>query len=209
MSELVKYLEQTTVMPVITVHSVDSAIKLCRALQAGGINAAEITLRTEPGLASIQAVKAELPDMVVAAGTVTTERDMAAVQEAGADLAVSPGMTPKLIKAAGSADFPFLPGVATPSEVLIGMELGLEYFKLFPAVAVGGLKLLKSMADPFAGVKFCPTGGLNLDNFNDFLALPNVICVGGSWMVKSEMVATENWEAIESAARQTVEKTRK
>jgi 2-dehydro-3-deoxyphosphogluconate aldolase / (4S)-4-hydroxy-2-oxoglutarate aldolase len=195
---------EAAVLPVLTVAGADVAVALSRALATGGIRAVEITLRTEAALGAIQAVKRALPELIVAAGTVTTVDQMVAVSDAGADFAVSPGMTEALIGKATSLSLPFLPGVATPSEVLRGRELGLDCFKLFPAVAVGGLSLLKSLADPLADVSFCPTGGLTQENFTDFLALPNVVCVGGSWMADRQMIAEHNWDGIAELARQTV-----
>lgn len=204
MTALAKLLANIQVLPVLTINSPESAIGMCRALSAGGINAVEITLRTKAGLEAIRAVKSELPDIIVAAGTVTRSAEMVAVSEAGADFAVSPGMTRCLVEAAADISMPYLPGIATPSEVLQGREMGLETFKLFPAVAVGGLALLKSLEQPLAGVKFCPTGGLNLENFTEFLALPNVICVGGSWMSDSKLTEAQDWQAIEAIARETL-----
>lgn len=206
MTALAKLLANIQVLPVLTINSAKSAIGICRALSAGGINAVEITLRTKAGLDAIRAVKAELPDITVAAGTVIRPEEMVAVREAGADFAVSPGMTRHLVEAAADLSLPYLPGIATPSEVLQGREMGLETFKLFPAVAVGGLALLKSLEQPLAGIKFCPTGGLNLENFTEFLALPNVVCVGGSWMSDAKLVEAGDWQAIEGMARETLDR---
>lgn len=208
MTVLKTMISEARVLPVLTVDDVEQAVALARALQQGGIGAVEITLRTEAALAAIHTVKRALPEMRVAAGTVTRVEQMAAVRDAGADFAVSPGMTEALVNKAAQLSLPFLPGVATASEVMLGRELGLSSFKLFPAVAVGGIKLLKAMADPLPDAVFCPTGGLTLDNFTDFLALPNVICVGGSWMADREMLHNQNWQGITELARQTVARIR-
>lgn len=192
------------VLPVITARDVESTVQLARALDRGGMRAVEITLRTAAGIDSMSAVKAALPGMLVGAGTVTTEAQLAQCQAAGADFCVSPGATAALLQAAANQGAQLLPGVATASEVMLGMEYGLELFKLFPAVAVGGIALLKSLAGPFPDVRFCPTGGLGPANFRDFLALPNVICCGGSWMVGAELVDNGKWDEIEALARQAM-----
>ena len=205
MTPLKELLDSVDILPVLTVTDIDKAIKLSESLQRGGINAVEITLRTSAGLEAISAVKQAFPDMIVAAGTVNTVEAMDAVAKAGAAFAVSPGMTQTLIKHAAQIDLPFLPGVATPSEILQGMELGLSQFKLFPAAAVGGVALLKSLAGPLAGVRFCPTGGLNQQNFLDYFSLPNVVCVGGSWMVPPSLLEQEDWEEITLLSRQAAD----
>ncbi len=181
--ELERLLTTVDLLPVVTVDSVDHALSLAEQLLAQGINAIEITLRTEAALAALAPVKEAFPDMLVAAGTVCTAEQMQAVADAGAELALSPAFSASLVEASQSVQLPFMPGVATPSEMLAGAELGLCYFKLFPAVAVGGLQLLKSVAAPLPDFKFCPTGGLTEANYQEFLDLPNVVCVGGSWMV--------------------------
>ena len=196
MNNIQKILGQTSILPVLTVESPEEAVELSRALLRGGIKAVEITLRTAAALESLAAVKQELPEMIVAAGTVLTAQDAIAVKRAGVDFAVSPATSTKLYDAVDEVGLLFLPGVATPGEVLKGLEREYEYFKLFPAVAVGGLSLLKSLSAPLAKAKFCPTGGLNQTNFCEFLALPNVFCVGGSWMVPTDKVRGESWDEI-------------
>jgi 2-dehydro-3-deoxyphosphogluconate aldolase / (4S)-4-hydroxy-2-oxoglutarate aldolase len=198
-------LDQINVLPVLTVTDIDMAIDLCSALQRGGVNAVEITLRTAAGLEALSEVKKALPEMIVAAGTVTTIDAMDAVAKAGAAFAVSPGMTTALVKHAAKIDLPFLPGTATPSEMLQGAELGLSNFKLFPAAAVGGLALLKSLAGPLSDFRFCPTGGLNQNNFMDYLSLPNVVCVGGSWMVPGDLLEKKDWDGVTQLTRQAID----
>ena len=192
------------VLPVITARDVDATVRLTQALEQGGIRAVEITLRTPDALAAITAVKAAAPQLVVAAGTVTTPQDLEQSLQAGADFCVSPGLTGALLRAAAENNVRLLPGVATASEVMLGLDHGFEIFKLFPAVAAGGMELLSSLSGPFPQVRFCPTGGLGPDNFRDFLALPNVLCCGGSWMVRQELVDSGNWQEIEELSRQAM-----
>lgn len=203
MLPLRQILESTGVLPVLTVTSAETSVAICAALQRGGIVAVEITLRTPAALDAIRLTKQQLPSLMVSAGTVTTVAEMQAVKEAGVDFAVSPGMTDQLVHAATDLELPFLPGVATPSEVMRGREMGIEIFKLFPATVVGGVGLLKAIAGPLPEVRFCPTGGLSLANMATFLALPNVLCVGGSWLCPADALARQDWVAIEEIARQT------
>lgn len=200
---LISLLSRLRVLPVLTVDDTEQAVATSRALQAGGLHAVEITLRTPAALQAIAAVKAALPDFIVGAGTLKTPADVEAVSAAGADFGVSPGCTGELASAANVAGLPFLPGVATPSEILEGMALGFACFKLFPAEAVGGKPLLKSLAGPFEGITFCPTGGISTSNLQDYLALPNVICVGGSWMVQPDLLRTGQWDEVERLARES------
>jgi 2-dehydro-3-deoxyphosphogluconate aldolase/(4S)-4-hydroxy-2-oxoglutarate aldolase len=194
-------LKSCRVLPVVTATDVESTVQLTRTLHKGGMKAVEITLRTAAALDSIRAVKAEVPGILVAAGTVTNPDDMETAVAAGADFCVSPGSTERLLRAASEAGVDFVPGVATASEVMMGMDYGYQSFKLFPAVAVGGMKLLKSLAGPYPDIRFCPTGGLTPANFREFLALPNVICCGGSWMVADELVDSGSWDEVERLAR--------
>jgi len=184
------------VLPVITAEDVESTVLLCRALLEGGMKAVEITLRTDAALEAIAAVRSELPGMAVASGTVTNPQELQAACDVGCEFHVSPGITESLLAAAREASVTLVPGVATPSEIMLGMDYGLDCFKLFPAVPVGGMSLLKALAGPFPNLVFCPTGGLNPDNFRDFLALPNVVCCGGSWMVAPELVKQGAWDTI-------------
>ncbi len=200
-------LAQNKIIPVVTVDNEQQAIDLTQALIAGGISVVEITLRTPGAIAAIRAVKENVPDAIVLAGTIVTPENMALVHAAGADGAISPAFSTTLVKAAQALNLPFLPGVATPSEVLAGMEIGLSEFKLFPAAAVGGIALLKSLYAPLPTARFCPTGGLTMDNFTSYLALPNVMCIGGSWMVPRELIERGNWDAITEIAARSVRKS--
>ena len=197
-------LRSSRVLPVVTPVDVESTVRLGAALQRGGMRAMEVTLRTPAALDSIRALREQLPELYIAAGTVTDEEGMRQALDAGAQMLVSPGSTGHLLRAAREARAALLPGVATASEVMRGMELGYHCFKLFPAEASGGVTLLKSLAGPFQGVEFCPTGGLSAGNFRDYLALPNVICCGGSWMVAPDLVHNGRWQEIELLAAQAM-----
>ena len=194
-------LQDCRVLPVVTAVDVESTVQLAGALQRGGMRAIEITLRSAAALDSIRAVSARVPGLRVAAGTVTNPAELDQALAAGASLVLSPGATPQLLRAARERAVDFVPGVATASEVMRGMDHGFEIFKLFPAEAAGGLALLKSLAGPFPHARFCPTGGLTPGNFRTYLAEPNVICCGGSWMVGAGLVNNGRWEEIEALAR--------
>ena len=195
------------VLPVVTAVDVDTTVQLARTLQSGGMRAVEITLRTGAALDAIRAVKEDAPGILVAAGTVTNPAELEAAVAAGADFCVSPGSTGKLLQAARTMDVDFVPGVATASEIMMGLDHGFSVFKLFPAQAAGGIALLKSLAGPFPNVRFCPTGGLTPENFREFLGLPNVICCGGSWMVTQKLVGDGNWSEIEQLAAEAMDTT--
>lgn len=169
------------VVPVIVVDDVEHAVPLAQALVAGGLTALEVTLRTPAALEAIAAMK-EVPGAVVGAGTVTNPSELDAALKAGAEFIVSPGLTEPLAKACISNDAAFLPGTANAGDIMRGMDLGLSHFKFFPAMAAGGLPALKALAAPFGSAKFCPTGGINLQNAPDWLGFDPVLCVGGSWV---------------------------
>jgi 2-dehydro-3-deoxyphosphogluconate aldolase / (4S)-4-hydroxy-2-oxoglutarate aldolase len=192
------------VMSVVTISHVDEAVPLARALVAAGLPAIEVTLRTPAGIEGIRAIAAEVEGAIIGAGTVLTPADMAAAEKAGATFAVSPGATETLLKAGRDSAMPYLPAVATPSELMAGLEYGYEAFKLFPATVVGGLAMLKALGAPFPKVKFCPTGGIDLKSAPDFLALPNVACIGGSWTVPAAAIAAGDWNKIGQIAREAV-----
>jgi 2-dehydro-3-deoxyphosphogluconate aldolase/(4S)-4-hydroxy-2-oxoglutarate aldolase len=195
-----RQLSSCRVLPVIVARDVESTVRLAQSVWNGGMRAVEITLRTPVALESLREVKSALPDMLVAAGTVTSPANLQLAIEAGADFCVSPGLTQTLLRTAKEQGVQLLPGVATASEVMLGMEHGYALFKLFPATAAGGLALLESLAGPFPTARFCPTGGLNSDNFRSFLALTNVFCCGGSWMVADSLVESNSWGEIERLA---------
>ena len=197
-------LKACRVLPVITTLDVRSTVELVGALVKGGMEAVEITLRGPGALASISEVKAAYPDLLMAAGTVKTPEDLASVRLAGADMALSPAATPTLLAAAADDELPFIPSVATSSELMQGLELGFKVFKLFPAQLLGGPAMLKSLSGPFPEASFVPTGGVNAENFRAYLEMANVLCCGGSWMVTEELVAGQRWGEIEGLARQAM-----
>lgn len=194
-------LARAPVVPVLTIERLDDAVPLARALVAGGLPVLEITLRTEAALGAIERVSEEVEGAVVGAGTILTPRDLAAAARAGAAFAISPGATPALLEAGRDAAIPYIPAVATASELMLGLEHGYTCFKFFPAESAGGVGALKSFAGPFAAARFCPTGGIDLAKAPAYLALPNVLTVGGSWMAPAALVAGRAWLEIEALAR--------
>ncbi len=203
MSEsFVELLGTTRVVPVITIADAGSAVPLARALVAGGLPVLEVTLRTEAGIEAIRRIAAELPQAVVGAGTVNTPAQLRAARAAGARFIVSPGCTEALAAAAAEAGGAFLPGAVTASEVLRLLERGITTMKFFPAQASGGVEAIRALAGPFPQVSFCPTGGIDRDRAGAYLALPNVICIGGSWMVTAELIDAGDWPRITALAAQ-------
>jgi 2-dehydro-3-deoxyphosphogluconate aldolase/(4S)-4-hydroxy-2-oxoglutarate aldolase len=186
------------VIPVLVIDDVESAVPLARALCRGGLTVLEVTLRTPAGLASIERIAAEVPEAIVGVGTVLTRADLENSAKAGAQFAVTPGLTGAL---AEPGPVQLLPGAATASEILRAIEYGFRYLKFFPAVPAGGVEALKAFAGPFPEITFCPTGGVGAANAPDFLALANVICVGGSWIAPAAAVRSGDWARIESLAR--------
>ena len=193
------------VIPVVTLGAADNAPALARALVRGGLPVVEVTLRTPTALAAIEAIAKEVEDVIVGAGTVLNRGQLAAAASAGAAFAVSPGTTPALLEVFQDAPVPVLPGAATASEVMRLLEAGFSAQKFFPAEAAGGVAMLKSLSAPLAEVRFCPTGGITLSSAADYLALPNVVCVGGSWVVPPQAVADGAWDTIERLALETVQ----
>lgn len=188
------------VIPVIVVDDVAHAVPLAKALVAGGVRVLEVTLRTLAALDVIERMVAEVPEAIVGAGTVTTSAQLEAVERLGVKFAVSPGLTPALAKAAQDSAVPLLPGVATATEVMAAQDAGFTHLKLFPAEQVGGMPLLKALAGPFPHVMFCPTGGINPVSAPLYLQLPNVACVGGSWLAPADKMKAGDWRAIEALA---------
>jgi 2-dehydro-3-deoxyphosphogluconate aldolase/(4S)-4-hydroxy-2-oxoglutarate aldolase len=194
-------MQDAPVIPVIVLHDVADAVPMARALLAGGVRMLEVTLRTTQALACIEAIARDVPEAVVGAGTVRSRADAQAAAMAGARFAVSPGYTSALGQACCDAGLALLPGVATGSEIMLAREEGLTELKFFPALQAGGLSMLKAWSGPFFDVRFCPTGGVSLQNASDFLALPNVVCVGGSWLVPPDALAQSDWARITQLAR--------
>lgn len=190
------------VIPVVVLPDAAAAIPLAESLRRGGIGVIEVTLRTSAGLEAIRRIASEVPGIVVGAGTVTTPSAAEDARAAGAQFLVTPGATPALVDAAQATGLPILPGAATVSEVLALVERGLTNLKFFPAEASGGLDYLASVASVLPDVAFCPTGGIAAATAADYLALPNVACVGGSWLTPPEAVAAGDWELVEKLARE-------
>lgn len=195
-------LAHSPVMPVIVIRDIDAAIDLAQALVAGGVRSLEITLRSEAALQAITLINQAVPDALVGVGTLRNARQLDAAIEAGARFGVSPGLTPELAQAARQSGIPFLPGVATASESMAAADQGFMVQKLFPAEAVGGVALLKSLYGPLPDIVFCPTGGIHAGNAAQYLALPNVKCVGGSWLTPDAAVAAKQWSTITALAQQ-------
>ncbi|TVZ99586.1 2-keto-3-deoxy-phosphogluconate aldolase [Streptomyces sp. BK340] len=194
-------LDLASVVPVVVVEDAADAVPLARALVAGGLPAIEVTLRTPAALDAIRAVAAEVPDAVVGAGTVIAPEQVGECVAAGARFLVSPGWTDALLTAMRASGVPFLPGVSTTSEVVALLERGVREMKFFPAQAAGGTAYLKSLAGPLPQARFCPTGGIGPATAPEYLSLPNVGCVGGSWMVPADAVAAGDWARVEELAR--------
>ena len=190
------------VIPVLTIARAADAPPLALALLRGGLRVIEVTLRTPEALAAIREIRRRVPDAIVGAGTVLSGADVTRGTEAGARFLVSPGLTPELAGAGRAGDLPYLPGAATPSEVMLARELGFSLLKFFPAAALGGVEMLRAYAAVFAGIAFCPTGGITPESAAQYLTLANVPLVGGSWMVPADAVAAGDWERIEDLARE-------
>jgi 2-dehydro-3-deoxyphosphogluconate aldolase/(4S)-4-hydroxy-2-oxoglutarate aldolase len=190
------------VIPVVIIDDARAAVPMARALVAGGIPTIEVTLRTPAALDAIRAIAAEVEGAVIGVGTVLNARDLQAAKQAGARFAVSPGTSPHLLDAADDSDLPLLPGIATASEAMALLERGYQHLKFFPAVPAGGHKLLGAWASPLPQIRFCPTGGISLINASDFLSLPNVLCVGGSWLTPADKQVSGDWAGIELLARE-------
>ena len=193
-------LRAARILPIVTADSVEQALAVSRALLEGGLSAIELTLRTPAALPALAALKRELPGVCVGAGTVLDAAQLAEAQAAGADFIVTPGTTPALRDALLACTLPVVAGVATPSEALALRELGFRVAKLFPAAAVGGLAMLKAMHGPLADMTFCPTGGIGEQDAGDYLAQPNVDCIGGSWMVPGAWLRSGDWARVREAA---------
>jgi 2-dehydro-3-deoxyphosphogluconate aldolase/(4S)-4-hydroxy-2-oxoglutarate aldolase len=189
------------VIPVVVIKELEHAIPLATALFAGGIHVLEITLRTSIALDAVQLLTQTFSDALIGVGTVTTPEHLNQAAEVGAKFALSPGKTHALLEAGCHNPIPLIPGISSVSELMEGLALGYTHFKFFPAVAAGGIAMLKSIHGPFPQAKFCPTGGINETNFSDYLMLPNVSCVGGSWIVPEEAIQNENWPLITDLCR--------
>ncbi len=197
---LIDVLASQPVVPVLKIDRLEDAVPLARALAAGGLPAIEITLRTKVALDAIARVAKEVPEAVVGAGTILNAKDFDNVVAAGAKFVVSPGQTEGLLAAARGSKVPLLPGAITPSEMMSLLEAGYSVAKFFPAEQAGGVPFIKSLASPFAGLSFCPTGGISMKNAATYLALSNIVCIGGSWVAPDEALAGGRWDEISALA---------
>lgn len=198
-------LKQGPVVPVIVIRKLEQAVPLAKALADGGINVLEVTLRTECAIDAIRLIAQEVPEAIVGAGTVINAKQLMDVSQAGAQFAISPGLTEELLAAAVQGNIPLIPGISTVSELMLGMNYGLKEFKFFPAEANGGVKALKAITGPFSQVKFCPTGGISLANYRDYLALDNVLCIGGSWLVPEDALNSGDYKKITQLAQDAIQ----
>lgn len=196
------------VIPVLAFDTVEQGEHVSRALHAGGVKVLEITLRTPAGLEAIQRASQLADDIVVGVGTITKPEHCALAKKAGAQFGVSPGLTREIHQASLDAGLPLLPGVMTPTDIIVAMELGYEIVKFFPAVPAGGLNMLQAFHGPFPTLKFCPTGGISAESAPTFLALPNVVCVGGSWLTPKAALAAKDWAEVTRLARAASELSR-
>jgi 2-dehydro-3-deoxyphosphogluconate aldolase/(4S)-4-hydroxy-2-oxoglutarate aldolase len=199
---LLKVMEGQPVIPVLKIDRAEDAVPLARALAKGGLPAIEITLRTPAAIEAIRRAAAEVPEAIVGAGTILDADHFAQAAEAGAKFIVSPGLTPQLVEAAASSEVPLLPGAITPSEIMAARQAGYSLLKFFPAEQAGGAGFLKALSSPLAGIRFCPTGGISAKNAAEYLSLPNVVCVGGSWIAPDALVKDGKWDEIAALARE-------
>lgn len=192
------------IIPVLSIKDASKAVEIALALQKGGINIMEITLRTEQAIDAIAKVAQQLPSMMVGAGTVINKKQFKEVKEAGAKFVISPGMTISLLDYAQGTGVAFIPGVASASDIMLGIEYKLNAFKLFPANIVGSKEALKAFRGPFSDILFCPTGGVTLNNMNDYLSLDNVLCVGGTWICPSELIDANDFQGITDLCEEAI-----
>ncbi|MEG0741160.1 MAG: bifunctional 4-hydroxy-2-oxoglutarate aldolase/2-dehydro-3-deoxy-phosphogluconate aldolase [Clostridia bacterium] len=202
--EMIEQLSLAGLVPVIKVEDAADAVPLCKALSDGGLPVAEITFRSDAAEEAIKRVHAELPEVILGAGTVLTTEQVDRAVAAGAAYIVSPGLNPEIVKYCQKKGVPVVPGCANPSDIEVALSLGLKTVKFFPAEALGGISLIKAMAAPYGGVTFLPTGGITEKNLNEYLAFPKIVACGGSWMVPADAVAAKDWAKIETLTRSAV-----
>jgi 2-dehydro-3-deoxyphosphogluconate aldolase/(4S)-4-hydroxy-2-oxoglutarate aldolase len=202
--KLAALFRQAIVIPVLTIERLEHAVPLARALVAGGVRVLEVTLRTSVAVDAARAIIAEVPDAVVGIGTILNGDDLARARALGAVFGISPGATPELLLAAAASDLPFAPGIATASELMAALAAGFDLVKFFPAEQSGGIKALRALAGPFPNARFCPTGGIGEANATSWLAEPNVVCVGGSWVCPAADVRSGNWAGITAMCDRTM-----
>lgn len=192
------------ILPIIQADSVAQGVKIAESMREAGIKLVEVVLRTQESLAALQAIKAEVPGLIVGAGTVTNKKILAQALEAGADFIVTPASSEALLKSLQSCDVPTLPGVSNTADILLAQEFGFTEMKLFPASLSGGIPFLKAVSSVFGDVTFCPTGGINGENKAQYLALKNVFAVGGTWMAQKQWVEAKDWKAVHAASVQAI-----
>ena len=206
MNDVLKKLSAIGIVPVIKIDDVEKAVPLAKALVAGGIPCAEVTFRTEQAEEAIRRMAAEVPEMIVGAGTILTTEQADRAIAVGSKFLVSPGLNPKVVKHCIDKGYLITPGTSNPSDVEVAIELGLDVVKFFPAEAAGGIKMIKSMAAPYTKMKFMPTGGINADNLNNYLSFNKIICCGGSWMVKDDLIKAGEFDKITELCKEAVSK---
>ncbi|WP_057831684.1 bifunctional 4-hydroxy-2-oxoglutarate aldolase/2-dehydro-3-deoxy-phosphogluconate aldolase [Colwellia sp. TT2012] len=192
------------IVPVLVINKVEDALYIAEALLAADVKVLEVTLRTPAALDVISIIAKELPEAIIGSGTVTNRLQLQQSYDAGAKFAISPGLTKDLLQAGNDGNIALIPGISSISELMDGADYGYDHFKFFPAEASGGIKAIKSIGGPFPDIRFCPTGGINFNNVRDYLALPNVVCCGGSWLVSSDIVDNKNWSEITKLAKQVL-----
>jgi 2-dehydro-3-deoxyphosphogluconate aldolase/(4S)-4-hydroxy-2-oxoglutarate aldolase len=202
--KLVSLFKSARVVPVIAINRIEDAVPLARALVSGGVRMLEMTLRTPIAIEAAKAIIANVPDAIVGIGTILNPDDLARAEELGAKFGISPGATPELLKAAAASNLPFVPGIATASELMQALAHGFDVVKFFPAEQAGGIKALRALAGPFPQVQFCPTGGIGETNAPQWLAEPNVIAVGGSWLCQPVDIKSGNWAGITAMCERSV-----
>ena len=193
-----------SIVPVLVIKKVEDALPIAEALLAADVKVLEVTLRTPAALDAIAIIAKELPEAVIGSGTVTNREQLQRSYDAGAKFAISPGLTKDLLQAGNEGKIALIPGISSISELMDGADYGYDHLKFFPAEASGGVKAIQSIGGPFPDIRFCPTGGININNIRDYLALPNVACCGGSWLVTNEIVENKNWSAITQLANQAL-----
>jgi len=192
------------IVPVLVINKVEEALPIAEALLAADVKVLEVTLRTPAALDVISTIAKELPEAIIGSGTVTNRQQLQQSYDAGAKFAISPGLTKDLLQAGNEGNIALIPGISSISELMDGADYGYDHLKFFPAEASGGVKAIKSIGGPFPDIRFCPTGGINLNNVRDYLALPNVACCGGSWLVSADIVENKNWSEITKLANQAL-----
>ena len=202
--KLAALFKHATIIPVLTIERLEDAVPLARALVAGGVRTLEVTLRTPVAIESAKAIMAHVPEAVVGIGTILNADDLARVEAIGARFGISPGATPDLLKAAAASALPFAPGIATASELMLALAHGFNLVKFFPAEPSGGIKALRALAGPFPDARFCPTGGIGEANAAAWLAEPNVVAVGGSWLCPAADIRSGNWSGITAICNRTM-----